>query len=134
MPEEENVEQSAAEPQEAQAPAETEAEELLPPEEQARREARAAAAAEEEKKNNRIAAVLTMLICLCLIAEVALGSYIGLTLYQNHQNQQLLAARYDAYLQQLEAQRADPPKVQYIGPSVRVVDGVLVEDYPSAYS
>ena len=128
MPEEDTMEQTAA-PQE-QEKEEQKTDEQLDAEEQERLEKQAALSAEEKRKNNRIAAVLTMLICLCLIAEVVLGSYIGLTLYQNHQNQKLLNLQYEAYLEELDAQRQNPPKVQYIGPTVRVIDGVLVENYP----
>ncbi|MDE7245515.1 MAG: hypothetical protein K2O18_16300 [Oscillospiraceae bacterium] len=126
MPEDENMEQTAA-PQEGEA---QKTDEQPDAEEQERLEREAAAKAAEKQRNSRVSAVLTMLICLCLIAEVALVSYIGLTLYQNHENQKLLAVQYEAYLEELDAQRQNPPKVQYIGPTVRVIDGVLVEDYP----
>ena len=66
---------------------------------------------------------------ICLIAEVSLASYIGLTLYQNIQNQRILTAQYEAYVALQEEQRQNPPKVQYIGPTVRVVDGELVDNY-----
>ena len=83
----------------------------------------------EEKKKNPWSPVLAALLLICLIAEVALAAYIGLTLYQNIRNQRTMTAQYEAYVAFQEEQRRNPPKVQYIGPTVRVVDGVLVDNY-----
>ena len=83
----------------------------------------------DERKRKRTVTLLTALLLICLIAEVSLASYIGLTLYQNIQNQRILTAQYEAYVAWQEEQRQNPPKVQYIGPTVRVVDGELVDNY-----
>lgn len=95
--------------------------------EEERRLAEAAQAA-EQAKNRRMASLLTMLLLFCLVAEVALASYVGLTLYRNSQENKILAAQYEAYLEQQAQARENPPKVQYIGPNWRVVDGVLTEN------
>lgn len=93
-----------------------------------RREAEAAAQAAEKARNSRAAALLTALLLFCLVLEVALASYVGLTLYRNNQENKILALQYEAYLEQQAQARENPPKVQYIGPTIRVVDGVLVEN------
>lgn len=96
--------------------------------EEERREAEAAAQAAENAKNKRVAAVLTMLLLICLVLEVTLASYVGLTLYRNNQENKILTAQYEAYLERQAQAKENPPKVQYIGPTVRVVDGVLIEN------
>lgn len=90
------------------------------------------AAEEARPEKNRLATLLTILILLCLIAEVTLASYIGLTLYRNAQNQRVMTAQYEAYLTRQSELQSNPPKVQYIGPTVRVVDGVVVDNYAAA--
>lgn len=137
MPEE-NLEQAAvqAEPLETQQESrpenkpEPESEERLDEErrEEERREAEAAALAAEQARNRRAASALTALLLVCLVLEAALASYVGLTLYRNSQENKILTAQYEAYLERQAQARENPPKVQYIGPTVRVVDGVLIEN------
>ena len=119
MPEEQIVEQTAAPQPDEQTQPEAQEEELAEEtkEEQEKKE--------EERKRKRTVTLLTALLLICLIAEVSLG----LTLYQNIQNQRILTAQYEAYVAWQEEQRQNPPKVQYIGPTVRVVDGELVDNY-----
>ena len=123
MPEEQIVEQTAAPQPDEQTQPEAQEEELAEEskEEQEKKE--------EERKRKRTVTLLTALLLICLIAEVSLASYIGLTLYQNIQNQRILTAQYEAYVAWQEDQRQNPQKVQYIGPTVRVVDGELVDNY-----
>lgn len=124
MPEEEVVQQPAAPQPESQ----TE-EQPLSEEQAEENSAEDTAAKEDEHKRKRFVTFLSAMLLICLIAEVALAAYIGLTLYQNVQNQRIMTAQYEAYVAFQEEQRQNPPKVQYIGPSVRVVDGVLVDNY-----
>ena len=122
MPEEEVVQQQPADPQPEPQP-----EQPLPEEQEGEKED--AAAKEEERKRKRLVTFLSATLLVCLIAEVALAAYIGLTLYQNIQNRKIMTAQYEAYVAFQDEQRANPPKVQYIGPTVRVVDGVVVDNY-----
>ena len=123
MPEEEVVVQ-----QQPDAPQpEPQPEQPLPEEQEGEKED--AAAKEEERKRKRLVTFLSATLLVCLIAEVALAAYIGLTLYQNIQNRKIMTAQYEAYVAFQDEQRANPPKVQYIGPTVRVVDGVVVDNY-----
>lgn len=133
MPEE-NLEQTAvqAEPQESQQEAKPDDQPLNQREEERqeaeRREVEAAALAAEKRRNSRAAAFLSVLLLVCLVLEVALASYAGLAIYRNSQENKMLAAQYEAYLERQAQARENPPKVQYIGPTVRVVDGVLIEN------
>ena len=123
MPEEEVVVQ-----QQPDAPQpEPQPEQPLPEEQEGEKED--AAAKEEERKWMLLVTFLSATLLVCLIAEVALAAYIGLTLYQNIQNRKIMTAQYEAYVAFQDEQRANPPKVQYIGPTVRVVDGVVVDNY-----
>ena len=92
MPEEQIVEQTAAPQPDEQTQPEAQEEELAEEtkEEQEKKE--------EERKRKRTVTLLTALLLICLIAEVSLASYIGLTLYQNIQNQRILTAQYEAYV------------------------------------
>lgn len=133
MPEE-NLEQTAvqAEPQEPQQ--EPKPEELQKDQQEEkrqeaeRREAEAAALAAEKARNSRAAAVLSALLLFCLVLETVLASYVGLTIYRNSQENKILTAQYEAYLERQAQAKENPPKVQYIGPTLRVVDGVLMEN------
>lgn len=125
MPEEEVVQQQPAAPQ----PELRTEEQPLSEEQEAEKAAEEAAAEEAERKRKRLVTFLSATLLICLIAEVALAAYIGLTLYQNIQNQKMMTAQYEAYVAFQDEQRENPPKVQYIGPTVRVVDGVVVDNY-----
>lgn len=125
MPEEEVVQQQPAAPQ----PELRTEEQPLSEEQEAEKAAEEAAAEEAERKRKRLVTFLSAALLICLIAEVALAAYIGLTLYQNIQNQKMMTAQYEAYVAFQDEQRENPPKVQYIGPTVRVVDGVVVDNY-----
>ena len=122
MPEEEVVQQQPAGLQPEPQP-----EQPLPEEQEGEKED--AAAKEEERKRKRLVTFLSAALLVCLIAEVTLAAYIGLTLYQNIQNRKIMTAQYEAYVAFQDEQRQNPPKVQYIGPTVRVVDGVVVDNY-----
>ena len=124
MPEEEVVQQQPADPQPEPQP-----EQPLPEEQEGEKEDAAAKEEERKRKRKRLVTFLSATLLVCLIAEVALAAYIGLTLYQNIQNRKIMTAQYEAYVAFQDEQRANPPKVQYIGPTVRVVDGVVVDNY-----
>lgn len=126
MPEEEVVQQQPAAPQ---SEPQTEEQQPLPEEQEAEKAAEEEAAKEAERKRKRLVTFLSAALLICLIAEVALAAYIGLTLYQNTQNRKIMTAQYEAYVAFQDEQRQNPPKVQYIGPTVRVVDGVVVDNY-----
>lgn len=128
MPEEEVVQQSAA----PQPEPTLEEEQPLSEEQEGENSKEDIAAREAEQKRTRLVAFLSAMLLVCLIAEVALAAYIGLTLYQNIQNQRIMTAQYEAYIAFQNEQQQNPPKVQYIGPTVRVVDGVLVDNYAAA--
>ena len=105
MPEEEVVVQ-----QQPDAPQpEPQPEQPLPEEQEGEKED--AAAKEEERKRKRLVTFLSATLLVCLIAEVALAAYIGLTLYQNIQNRKIMTAQYEAYVAFQDEQRANPPKV-----------------------
>ena len=125
MPEEEVVQQQPAAPQPEPR---TEEQPLSEEQENEKNLEEEAAAKEAERKRQRLVTFLSATLLVCLIAEVALAAYIGLTLYQNIQNQKLMTAQYEAYVAFQDEQRQNPPKVQYIGPTVRVVDGVVVDN------
>lgn len=125
MPDEVVVQQQPAAPQ----PEPRTEEQPLSEEQEAEKAAEEAAAEEAERKRKRLVTFLSAALLICLIAEVALAAYIGLTLYQNIQNQKMMTAQYEAYVAFQDEQRENPPKVQYIGPTVRVVDGVVVDNY-----
>ena len=125
MPEEEVVVQ-----QQPDAPQpEPQPEQPLPEEQEGEKEDAAAKEEERKRKRKRLVTFLSATLLVCLIAEVALAAYIGLTLYQNIQNRKIMTAQYEAYVAFQDEQRQNPPKVQYIGPTVRVVDGVVVDNY-----
>ena len=126
MPEEEVVQQQPAAPQPEPR---TEEQPLSEEQENEKNLEEEAAAKEAERKRQRLVTFLSATLLVCLIAEVALAAYIGLTLYQNIQNQKLMTAQYEAYVAFQDEQRQNPPKVQYIGPTVRVVDGAVVDNY-----
>ena len=126
MPEEEVVQQQPAAPQPEP---KSEEQQSLPEEQSGENAAEDAADKEAERKRRRLVTFLSATLLICLIAEVALASYIGLTLYQNIQNRKIMSAQYEAYVAFQDEQRQNPPKVQYIGPTVRVVDGVVVDNY-----
>jgi len=107
-------------------------EQPLPEEENAAEDAAAKEKEEkekEERKRKRLVTFLSTALLICLIAEVSLAAYIGLTLYQNIQNRKMMTAQYEAYVAFQDEQRQNPPKVQFIGPTVRVVDGTVVDNY-----
>ena len=125
MPEEEVVQQQPTAPQ----PEPQTGGQPLPEDQTGENAAEEAAAKEAEQKRKRLVTFLSAALLICLIAEVTLAAYIGLTLYQNIQNRKMMAAQYEAYVAFQDEQRQNPPKVQYIGPTVRVVDGVVVDNY-----
>ena len=84
MPEEEVVQQQPAAPQPEPR---TEEQPLSEEQENEKNLEEEAAAKEAERKRQRLVTFLSATLLVCLIAEVALAAYIGLTLYQNIQNQ-----------------------------------------------